>query len=353
MSTEEILLSICIPTYNRADIVYECVKGCLKIDIPNIEIVVCDNCSTDDTQEKVKSFNDERVKYYRNDINIGYRNIHQVMRHATGKYCFILSDEDDIDLSSLGRVYRKLQKEPDKGIILTEFCVENERIKNYYNHGVEAITQIGLKVPGYISGLIFLRKAVESIEHRIDEESVYYQIFPHGYIGILIAGCYDAMIVKEHTIRTGGRFGKTDVVAQKVKAFGFHWEPSSRREQFMGKIEVLKQIELSEKDKAVVANDILDDYHYMMVFGYYNIIMKDLNAWEIPESRKELIEEDRSKTRKEWLNYSKETFIQLKDILAKEYLGKSYSRVVFSHISVIGSYLKVLVKKKMRTRMFK
>ena len=81
--------------------------------------------------------------------------------------------------------------------------------------------------------------------------------------------------------------------------------------------------------------------------------MKDLNAWEIPESRKELIEEDRSKTRKEWLNYSKETFIQLKDVLAKEYLGKSYSRVVFSHISVIGSYLKVLVKKKMRTRMFK
>ena len=72
---EDILLSICIPTYNRADIVYECVKECLKISGDDIEVVVNDNCSTDDTKGKLEKIVDKRFRYYRNNENIGYSNL--------------------------------------------------------------------------------------------------------------------------------------------------------------------------------------------------------------------------------------------------------------------------------------
>ncbi len=90
------LVSICIPTYNRASLLKEAIASAIVVDYPNIEIVISDNASTDNTCEVVQAFNDERIKYYRNETNIGsYRNFRKVLyEHAKGAYAIYLADDD-------------------------------------------------------------------------------------------------------------------------------------------------------------------------------------------------------------------------------------------------------------------
>ena len=103
------LLSICIPTYNRAYrlndllalLVYE-----IKPLNGSVEVVVCDNCSTDDTRQVASQYKEIRlVKYFRNSQNIGIAsNIMHVPSLSTGKYCWIIGDDDLPKIGSISRI---------------------------------------------------------------------------------------------------------------------------------------------------------------------------------------------------------------------------------------------------------
>jgi len=89
------ILSFCIPTYNRAHVVTRAVKSILKYQGDDIEVVVSDNCSTDNTLEELNKINDKRLKVYSNGKNFGFNyNFLKVLEKSSGEYCFMLSDED-------------------------------------------------------------------------------------------------------------------------------------------------------------------------------------------------------------------------------------------------------------------
>ena len=67
----DIILSICIPTYNRGQSLFDNVKKWLQSDNKNFEIVIADNCSMDNTVELLKSIEDSRLKIIENDKNYG------------------------------------------------------------------------------------------------------------------------------------------------------------------------------------------------------------------------------------------------------------------------------------------
>lgn len=93
------LVSIGIPTYNRANSsLPETLKSVLNQDYPDIEIVISDNCSTDQTEEYITSINDPRIKYIRQATNIGpTNNYNACLNAATGDYFLLLHDDDLID----------------------------------------------------------------------------------------------------------------------------------------------------------------------------------------------------------------------------------------------------------------
>lgn len=96
------LLSICIPTYNRAN----CLKDCLESIVSQcrdnaasqqIEVVISDNASTDNTKEIVSEFQNKftNLKYFRNNENIGFdRNFSNVVEKSSGVYCLTIGDDD-------------------------------------------------------------------------------------------------------------------------------------------------------------------------------------------------------------------------------------------------------------------
>ncbi len=93
-----IKLSICIPTYNRSQFLKVCLANLEKQIISNqIEVIVIDNASSDNTIDVVTSFESKipNLKYFKNDINLGYTgNQIKCYEYSTGLYTAFLSDDD-------------------------------------------------------------------------------------------------------------------------------------------------------------------------------------------------------------------------------------------------------------------
>nr|WP_315418510.1 glycosyltransferase family 2 protein [uncultured Pedobacter sp.] len=89
----ETLLSICIPTYNRCEVLDKVLANIFNDKDYNaalIEVIVSDNCSTDNTAQIVSKY--PLVKYYRNLNNIKDVNFSVCLDYATGKYLRLVND---------------------------------------------------------------------------------------------------------------------------------------------------------------------------------------------------------------------------------------------------------------------
>ncbi|WP_346677473.1 MULTISPECIES: glycosyltransferase family 2 protein [Thomasclavelia] len=65
------IISIIVPTYNRGHVIKRTIDNLLNQTIDDFEIIIVDDCSTDDTQHIIKNYNDIRIRYYKNTVNMG------------------------------------------------------------------------------------------------------------------------------------------------------------------------------------------------------------------------------------------------------------------------------------------
>lgn len=92
------MISIAMATYNGAKYLKEQIDSILGQTIQDFEIVVCDDCSSDDTWSLLQAYaeQDARIRVYRNEENLGYKkNFAKAMNLCKGDYV-ALSDQDDI-----------------------------------------------------------------------------------------------------------------------------------------------------------------------------------------------------------------------------------------------------------------
>lgn len=94
--SEQPLLSICIPTYNRAEYLKKTLIGIVndKDFDDTVEIVISDNASTDHTQQVCREFCNvyHNIHYYRNDVNIITSNFFLALNRGKGKYVKLSND---------------------------------------------------------------------------------------------------------------------------------------------------------------------------------------------------------------------------------------------------------------------
>lgn len=115
------LVTLGIPTYNRADgYLNQALDSAVKQTYANIEIIVSDNCSTDNTESVVSSFNDSRIRYFKQKENIGpYKNVAFCLNMAVGDYFMQLHDDDLIDPDFVETCMKAANYSKDIGIIRT------------------------------------------------------------------------------------------------------------------------------------------------------------------------------------------------------------------------------------------
>lgn len=88
-------ISLIIPTRERATYLKESLKTALAIDDKNVEIVVSDNASLDNTKDVVEEFSDARLKYFRSNERVSMRaNFENGLRKSTGDYVSFIGDDD-------------------------------------------------------------------------------------------------------------------------------------------------------------------------------------------------------------------------------------------------------------------
>lgn len=92
------MFSVLIATYNRSGLLQKAIGSVLSQSYSDFEIIVSDDCSSDNTTEVMKSLckADRRIKYYRNDNNLGSvaNSKKMVMEYAAGNYSMYLCDDD-------------------------------------------------------------------------------------------------------------------------------------------------------------------------------------------------------------------------------------------------------------------
>jgi glycosyltransferase involved in cell wall biosynthesis len=116
------LITIGVPTRNRASLLMDCVASALAQSYQNIEVLVSDNASTDGTVAALRSIDDARLRVLRNSENIGHlRNWARCVREAKGDYIVLASDDNLFEPSFLEKCVRLVNMEPDIPIVLAAY----------------------------------------------------------------------------------------------------------------------------------------------------------------------------------------------------------------------------------------
>jgi glycosyltransferase involved in cell wall biosynthesis len=125
------LLSICIPTYNRAELLRSALWALapqVRLAGSQVEVVISDNCSPDHTMSVVAWAQQHMpVRYHRNDQNIGGNaNILLVANElAYGEFCWILGDDDLAREGAVSAVLESLRLHPDLDYVFVNHSYES------------------------------------------------------------------------------------------------------------------------------------------------------------------------------------------------------------------------------------
>ena len=126
--SERILLSICIPTYNRAALL----RRCLQRVVPQlagkpVEVVILDNASPDQTGEVSREFTavSSSVRYIRNQSNLGYTgNQEKCLLEGRGEYTAILCDDDVYDSNAVEVILNALALGPFSFVAINYYAFD-------------------------------------------------------------------------------------------------------------------------------------------------------------------------------------------------------------------------------------
>ena len=124
----EPLVTVITVTYNSARYVKDAIESVLALTYPNIEYIIGDDCSKDNTWEIIGAYKDPRIKAYRNPTNIGeYPNRNKALGLATGKYLLFIDGDDMVYPHGVSYFVDLMEKFPEAAVAIQ---------KNYLNNVV-------------------------------------------------------------------------------------------------------------------------------------------------------------------------------------------------------------------------
>lgn len=123
------LVSIIMPSYNTANYIGDSIASVLNQTYKNWELIIVDDCSSDDTDEVLaKYLYDERIRYFKNETNSGAAvSRNRALREARGKWIAFL-DSDDLWLPEKIEKQVKFMKDNGYAFTFTDYriCLNGE-----------------------------------------------------------------------------------------------------------------------------------------------------------------------------------------------------------------------------------
>lgn len=118
----EIILSVVIPNYNYGKYLKRAVDSALATNREDIEVLVADNDSSDNSREILKSYKDERLKVFEHTKNIGlYPNWNFLLKQAKGEYFKLLQSDDWLEPNFYDIFFSSINRFPDSDYLIFGF----------------------------------------------------------------------------------------------------------------------------------------------------------------------------------------------------------------------------------------
>ena len=165
-------LAICIPTYKRSAMLAELLDSIAEQDRPDLQVIVSDDASPDDTAEVASGYNGRlrNYRFIRQPKNIGMdRNFMAAIEAADADYVWLMGDDDKIEPGGIARVIDALADWPDVGG-LTLGVIDYDPTMSYATdvrampatqrfHDVASVFGNMAEVLGFMSALVVRRDA--------------------------------------------------------------------------------------------------------------------------------------------------------------------------------------------------
>lgn len=223
-----VILSICVPTYNRSEYLIECLQSIL-ISVTRVkhyvEIIISDNASTDDTEEVIRALRKTHpwIRYHRNEQNIGAeRNFYLLATLARGDNIWIFGDDDKMEPNAVPRVlenihtgynlticnYSLWDKQFAVQVKNSAFSLELPRIFDDANDLMECY---GLHL-GYLSAVVINRALFLKLPFEEYEPYAEYgfSFMLAIYNGVANGNCKAGFIAEQLVCNRGGNSGGFD-----------------------------------------------------------------------------------------------------------------------------------------------
>jgi glycosyltransferase involved in cell wall biosynthesis len=153
------LVSIGVPVYNGEDTIREALDSILRQTYEKLEIVICDNASTDGTGAICREYaaKDRRIKYYLNETNIGpLPNHNRALELSTGEFFAVAADDDLRPPTAIADLLEGFRRRPEAllvhGGVLWDVLGRDELME--VQNRIDLLSRSALKrVAALVSGL--------------------------------------------------------------------------------------------------------------------------------------------------------------------------------------------------------
>jgi len=140
-------VSVIIPTYNRGNLIINSIKSVLNQTFRNLEVIVVDDGSTDNTEDEVNKITDKRIKYIKLSSNFGGSNARNVgIKNATGQF---ISFQDSDDIFYPNKIEKQIKNIINKNSIF-DFCKINVIYNSTYSYLIPNARQENSIIKGEI-----------------------------------------------------------------------------------------------------------------------------------------------------------------------------------------------------------
>lgn len=170
---KESLVSFIMPVYNGASFLSKTIESILNQTYENFELLILDDFSTDNSIEIIKSFDDKRIRLFKNKKNEGYiKGLNFLIQNSRGDY-IARNDQDDISLPN--RIYKQLKlfkRKPELSIVggqIKTFGKSQKKI-SYPTSLSDCRSHLLFNTCLHHPTVIFKRKKIESLINRLYDE---------------------------------------------------------------------------------------------------------------------------------------------------------------------------------------
>lgn len=125
------LLTVLLPAYNAEKYIEETLNSILNQTFKDFELIVIDDCSTDNTNKLISKFSDERIRLIRNEENLKLiKTLNKGIKLANGKYLARIDADDICLLERFEKQIEYLETHPDTAVLGTDIEFIDEKSKS-------------------------------------------------------------------------------------------------------------------------------------------------------------------------------------------------------------------------------